>query len=197
MENQENNTENQETNMEYQENNIETPETKKEPINIWKISFISVITVALLVFLGVNFYNSDWFINQTLHVKKTEDAKLGKHTTWSYSNKYDGNLLKLNITVKNVDPKVLDIVNNYTDDDEDIMLLIFNDKDNFKLAELKITKDIFIANAEKKGEYRIQTSIQMDKKTVRKVYDIDAKYRAYVDMTYKELLKEIRNNMSW
>ncbi len=177
--------------MADEENIVEIEETKKKPINVWKIALISLVSIGIFIALCINIYNSDWYINQTLHIKKATDIPLGKNVTWSYNNKYEGNLLKINLTLKNIDDKVMKIADKYLKEDEDLLFLVFVDKDGFKLTELKISKNELIHTSDIDGQYMAQCSLMLDKKVVRKIRDIDPKYRAILDMKYDDMLKEI------
>ena len=177
--------------MTDEENVVETVEQKKEPVNIWKILLISLVSIGVAVALCVGIYNSDWFINKTLQIKRANDLKLGKHTTWSYVSKYENNRLKMNLTFKNVDEKIMKIADNYLDKDEDIVQLVFMDKDGFKLAELKIPKEDFVHITSEKGQYSVQCSLMIDKKNIRQIESIEPKYKGCLDMRYSEMMKEI------
>ena len=163
----------------------------KSPVNIWKILLICLVSFGLIVAICLGIYNSDWFINKTLKIKKVDDAKLGRNATWSYINKYEDNVLKINLTVKNVDEKVMKIVDNYWKEDEDLMQLVFVDKDGFKLAELAIPKGNFVHITSEKGQYTAQSSLKIEKRDVRKIKDIEPKYREVLDIRYDDLIKEI------
>ena len=77
--------------MADEEKIVETSvEDKKESVNIWKVLLISLVSIGIITASCIGIYNSDWFINQTLHIKKAEDLSLGKHIKWGYSNKYEG-----------------------------------------------------------------------------------------------------------
>jgi len=177
--------------MANEENAVETVEQKKEPVNIWKVLLISLVSIGVIVASCVGIYNSEWFINQTLHIKRAEDIKLGKHTTWSYVNKYEGNRLKLQLTVKNVDEKVMKMAENYFDEDDYLLNLVFEDKDGFKISELKIPKEDFVRINSEKGQYNIQTSLMVDKTNVRKIKSISPTYREALDLRYDEMMKQI------
>ncbi len=177
--------------MADEENVVETVEKKKEPVNIWKVLLISLVSIGVIVASCIGIYNSEWFINQTLHIKKAEDIKLGKHTTWSYVNKYEGNRLKLQLTVKNVDEKVMKMAENYFDEDDYLLNLVFEDKDGFKISELKIPKEDFVRINSEKGQYNIQTSLMVDKTNVRKIKSISPTYREALDLRYDEMMKQI------
>ena len=179
--------------MADEENIVEIVEKKKEPVNIWKVLLISLVSIGAIVASGVGVYNSEWFINQTLHIKKAEDIKLGKHTTWSYVNKYEGNRLKLQLTVKNVDEKVMKMAENYFNEDDYLLNLVFEDKDGFKISELKIPKEDFVRINSEKGQYNIQTSLMVDKTNVRKIKSISPTYREVLDVRYDEMMKQIDN----
>lgn len=166
-------------------------EQSGEPMNIWKVLLISIVLIGITVALGIGIYNSEWFINQTLHIKKAEDIKLGKHTTWSYVNKYEGNRLKLQLTIKNVDEKVMKVTENYFEEDDYLLNLIFEDKDGFKISELKIPKEDFVRINSEKGQYNIQTSLMFDKTSVRKIQHISPIYREILDIRYDDMMKEI------
>ena len=64
--------------MSNEDNTIERTENKKEPVNIWKVSLISLILLGLLIWGCISIYNSDWFINKTMAIKEGKDIELGK-----------------------------------------------------------------------------------------------------------------------
>lgn len=180
--------------MSNEENIIETViKHKKEDKNIWKILFIYFISFCLIIFLAISFYNSEWFINQTLPIKKEEDVTLGKNTTWSYINKYEDNKLKIQLTIKNVDEKVMKIAGNYLSKDDILLTLVFEDKDGFKISELQIPFSDFVKITSAKGQYNIQASLVIDKTNVRKIKKISPNYIEALDTRYSDIMKEVDN----
>ena len=180
--------------MSNEENIIETViKHKKEDKNIWKLLFICFISLGLIIFLAISFYNSEWFINQTLSIKKEEDVTLGKNTTWSYINKYEDNKLKIQLTIKNVDEKVMKIVENYLSKDDILLTLVFEDKDGFKISELQIPFSNFVKISSAKGQYNIQSSLVIDKTNVRKIKKISPNYIEALDTRYSDIIKEVDN----
>ncbi len=181
--------------MADEENIIETIiRHNKENINVWKLLFICFVSIGLIIFLSISIYNSEWFINQTLQVKQSENIKLGKNTTWSYINKYENNKLKIQITIKNVDEKVMKIVQNYTNEDLSLLTLIFEDKDGYKITELEIPQSDFIRKDSAKGQYIIQTTLLIDKTNIRKIKKIVPAYKEALDIRYAELMKKVDNS---
>lgn len=177
--------------MADEENVVETVEKKKESVNIWKVLLISLMSIGLSVFFCISIYNSDWFINQTIPFKKTNDIELGKNTTWNYKCKYEENRLKIQITINNIDEKMMKVADKILDENDYLIKLVFVDKDGFKLTELKIPKKDFVHIADEKGMYTIRTFIVIDKNTIRKLKDIDVEYKPIIDSKYDDMVKEI------
>ncbi len=181
--------------MADEENIIETIiRHNKENINVWKLLFICFVSIGFIIFLSISIYNSEWFINQTLQVKQSENIKLGKNTTWSYINKYENNKLKIQITIKNVDDKVMKIVQSYTNEDLSLLTLIFEDKDGYKITELEIPQSAFIRKGSEKGQYIVQTTLLIDKTNIRKINKIAPAYKEALDIRYAELMKKVDNS---
>lgn len=177
--------------MANEENVVKVEEQKKEPVNIWKVMLIGLALIVLIITLCFGIYNSEWFINQSLHIKKAEDIKLGKNITYNYTNKYEGNRLKTQLIVNNVDEKVMKIVNNDLEYNDYIVIVVYEDKDGFKISETKITKDDFIQIGGEKGKYATQSSIMIDKTNVRKINNISIIYREFLDLKYDAFMKKI------
>lgn len=165
----------------------------KGNINVWKILFICFVSIGFIIFLIVSVYNSEWFINQTLQIKKGEDLKLGKNITYSYVNKYEDNRLKSQITIKNVDEKVMELGGNYWNKDDILLTLVFEDKDGFKISELQIPFNDFVKISGVKGQYNIQSSLMIDKTNVRKIKQISSNYMGALDARYADIIKEANN----
>lgn len=177
--------------MANEENVTRIEEQKREPINIWKVMLITLVSIGLIITLSFGIYNSEWFINKTLHIKKEEDIKLGKNITYSYTNKYEGNRLKTQLIVKNVDEKVMNIANNYLEYNDYILVLVYEDKDGFKISETQINKDDFIHVGGKKGKYATQSSIMIDKTNVRKINNISVICKDFLDLKYDDVMKKV------
>ncbi len=180
--------------MTDEENIVETIiRHNKENINVWKILFICFVSIGFIIFLIVSVYNSEWFINQTFQIKKGEDLKLGKNITYSYVNKYEDNRLKSQITIKNVDEKVMELGENYWNKDDILLTLVFEDKDGFKISELQIPFNYFVKISGVKGQYNIQSSLMIDKTNVRKIKQISSNYIGALDARYADIMKEANN----
>lgn len=179
--------------MSNEDNTIERTENKKEPVNIWKVSLISLILLGLLIWGCISIYNSDWFINKTMAIKEGKDIELGKKIKYSYCSKYENNKLKIKFDISNADEKIINITRNYLDESEYLIKLIFNDKDGFKLAEMDLPVGKFVHSSEDKDVYYIQSSIRMEKNTIRKIKEIRPIYREILDKNYDDMQKKITN----
>lgn len=160
-------------------------------MNIWKTLFISLVSAGLIIGGGVRFYNSDWMINKTMKVKYQVDKKIGNQLKWDYINKYDNGNLKIFIQLKNFDPKMINLMKRYFEDDENIVRVVFLDKDGYKLKEVPVNLKDIIVDVKKKNVCSIQIATKMSKNEVRQIYDVSPIYKTALDMTEKEFWQEI------
>lgn len=160
-------------------------------MNIWKTLFIGLVLASLVIGGGVKFYNSDWLVNKTMKVKVQTDKEIGKRLKWDYANKYEDGKLKIAVQLKNVDPKMMDLIRKFVKDDEEMMKIVLLDKDDFKIKEIPVELGEFISDLSDKNEYSIQTVVKIDKTEVRKIKDVTAIYKTALDKTQKDFLKEV------
>lgn len=159
-------------------------------MNIWKTLFIGLVSTSLVIGGGIRFYNSDWLINKTMKVKVQTDKEIGKRLKWDYANKYEDGKLKIAVQLKNIDPKMMDLIRKFIKDDEEMMKIVLLDKDDFKIKEVPIQLGEIINDLGEKDEYLIQTIVKIDKSEVRKIKDVTAIYKTALDKTQKDFLKE-------
>lgn len=160
-------------------------------MNIWKTLFISLVLAGLIIGGGVRFYNSDWMINKTMKVKYQVDKKIGNQLKWDYINKYDNGNLKIFIQLKNFDPKMINLMKRYFEDDESIIRIVFLDKDGYKLKEVPVNLKDIVVDLDKKNVCSMQIATKMTKNEVRQIYDVSPIYKTALDMTEKEFWQQI------
>ena len=181
--------------MSDEEKVVETIEDKKKSINIWKILLIIIAFIGVIIASGFGIYNSDWYITKTMSIKEVKNAKLGNRITYSYINKYEDGKLKINFKLEKVDERIYDIAGRFFDKKDDLVILEFIDKDGFKITELKLPMEEFHGITATKGEYNIQSYLVIDKKGIRKIKEISPSYRAFIDMTYEEMIKKVKQEV--
>ena len=154
---------------------------------------IIVLLICLIAFSAVAVCNSDWYINKNLSIiKRTTDFNLGQHVTLSCKNKYEKGILKTNLVINNVDPRVIEMAIKYKiiNNDTDLLTLVFVDDDRFKISELKIYKKDLKERLEVKGQYEAQLSQKIEKSAVKKIKDIEPKFREILDARYEDIFKK-------
>lgn len=152
----------------------------------WQKVIIGLVTIGLLIGSGIMLYDSDWFINKTMHLKKEQGKKIGNRLTWDYTNKYEEGKLKIYMRIHNADKEVFDFVRVYLTDDDYVFKINLLDKDEFKIAEITIKSKDLISQYDKADEYLARVSFEMNKKDARKIYEVRPSYRGYLDKNTKE-----------
>ncbi len=181
--------------MSDEENIVETIENKKMSNYIWKILLIITVSIGVIIASGIGTYNSDWFITKTMPIKEKKNVKLGNRITYSYINKYEDGKLKVNFKLENIDERIYDIAGRFFDKKDDLVTLEFIDKDGFKITELKLPMEEFHGITGTKGEYNIQSYLVINKNDIRKIKEISPSYRAFIDMTYEEMIKKVKQQV--